>query len=137
MSSKYANSLRKQTLAKIAKDHGELMPPKLNIVIAYFSFLSQRNKWSLVLLHVLVLLVTFTFVRFGFFSFIKFDEKTAAILIDQRTSNVATIISMTLSVIGLLLGNLAIKDNHTYNLLFVNSRLYVIPYYMTGNLPST
>jgi hypothetical protein len=129
MPSNYATSLRKLTLARIEKDHGELMPPKTNFITAYLRYLSQRDKWWLVLIHVLGLLLLFTFLRFGWFTFVQFDDKTAAALIDQRTSNVATIISMTLAVIGLLLGNLAIKDNQTYKLLFVNSRLYLILYY--------
>src|SRR5215217_5546253 len=114
MFSKNTSSLRKLTLSKIAKDHSELMPPRLNFVSAYLGFLSQRDKWWLVLIHVLALLMLFTFLRFGWFTFVTFSDKTAATLIDQRTSNVATIISMTLAVIGLLLGNLAIKDNQTY-----------------------
>lgn len=129
MSSKYASSLRKLTLFKISKDHGELMPNRLNFVSAYLGFLSQRDKWWLVLIHVLVLLLLFTFLRFEWFMFVEFADKTAATLIDQRASNVATIISMTLAVIGLLLGNLAIKDNQTYQLLFIKSRLYLILYY--------
>lgn len=55
--------------------------------------------------------------------FIKCE--TAQKLLDQRTSNLATIISMALAVIGFLLTNLANKDAFNYKLLF--SRTQFLP----------
>ncbi|UOE48700.1 hypothetical protein MTO98_30330 [Mucilaginibacter sp. SMC90] len=116
-------------MARIKSQHKEIMPPGNTFLIRYLNFLSQRDKWWLVFLHVIILLLAFSFIRCNFFSLIVFKENSAEAIIDQRTSNVATIISMTLAVIGLLLSNLAVKDNLTYKLLFVHSRLYLILYY--------
>ena len=122
------NSLRYITKQKIKSRHVELLP-EMSFINRYLSYLSNRDKWWLVLLHVVLLFLLLGIVRFDFLSIIKIEKETANILIDQRTSNVATIISMTLAVVGLLLSNLAIKDNQTYKLLFVNSKLYLILYY--------
>ncbi|ALR29260.1 hypothetical protein ATE47_01360 [Chryseobacterium sp. IHB B 17019] len=129
MLSKLINSHRAEIAKKIKENHSDLSPSTFNIINNYFNYLSRRDKWWLVFLNVVALFVILGFLQIDIFSFIKMDKKTADILIDQRTSNVATIISMTLAVIGLLLSNLAIKDNQTYKLLFVNSGLYLILYY--------
>jgi hypothetical protein len=129
MLSKLINSHRAEIEKKIKQNHSDLLPNSFNIISSYFNYLSRRDKWWLVFFNVVALFVILGFLHIDIFSFIKLDKKTAEILIDQRTSNVATIISMTLAVIGLLLSNLAIKDNQTYKLLFVNSGLYLILYY--------
>ncbi len=123
------NSLRDQVQKRIRLEHEEIIHAHTSFFTRYLNFLSQRNKWWLVFIQVVILLLALATIRFDFISFIIFDGNTAAIIIDQRTSNVATIISMTLAVIGLLLSNLAVKDNLTYKLLFVHSRLYLILYY--------
>ena len=123
------SSLRTEIKKKIKQDHKDLVPGTLSAVSRYFTYLSKRDNWWLVLLHVVFLFFLLGLFQIDFLSIIKLEKKSADILIDQRTSNVATIISMTLAVIGLLLSNLAIKDNQTYKLLFVNSRLYLILYY--------
>jgi hypothetical protein len=123
-------SLRKQTELRINEDHAELSPGRLSLFKQYFNRLSDKNSWWLVFLHVFAFFLLLMFGRLPLLGFIKFTTKTAETIIDQRTSNVATIISMTLAVIGLLLSNLAIKDSQTYKLLFLKSRLYFIIYYI-------
>lgn len=125
----FKSSHRSEIRKRIEQHHKELLPGKFTAFHKYLNYLSRRENWLVVFLHVTALLFILGFLKLDFFSFINLEKKTAEILIDQRTSNVATIISMTLAVIGLLLGNLAIKDNQTYKLLFVNSRLYLILYY--------
>lgn len=127
---RFKHSLRKQTELQINKNHAELNPGRLSLFKQYFNTLSDKNSWWLVFLHVSALFLILMFGQLPLLGFIKFTAKTAETIIDQRTSNVATIISMTLAVIGLLLSNLAIKDSQTYKLLFLKSRLYFIIYYI-------
>lgn len=68
-------------------------------------------------------------INIPFFVFVTIDQDIASIFIDQKTSNVATIISIKLAVVGLLLGNLAIKEAITYNLMFVRSCVHLIVTY--------
>lgn len=129
MSFYFIKSHRSEILKKVAFEHKELNDSRLPWLNKCLNILSQRDKHWLVFIIVLVLLLILTIVQFDAFTYIVLQKKSAEILIDQRTSNVATIISMTLAVIGLLLSNLAVKDNQTYKLLFVNSKLYLIIYY--------
>jgi len=54
---------------------------------------------------------------------------TAKIIVDQRAANIATIISITLVVVGFLINNLAVKEGFAYQLLFRHSYLYPIIYF--------
>lgn len=121
-------SHRSKIEKKIRLSHKELFDNSDNFCVKYFNFLSKRENWWLVFLNVVILYLLVAAINLHF-TFIKIDKTTASTIIDQRTSNVATIISMTLAVIGLLLSNLAVKNDQTYKLLFVNSRLYLIIYY--------
>lgn len=58
---------------------------------------------------------------------------TSYIIIDQRVSNLATIFSITLVVIGWLLTNLSIKESLSFKLLFKRTYLYPI-FYFVGTL---
>lgn len=64
-------------------------------------------------------------IRFHWFTY---DLDTAKNLIDQRVSNVATIIGFTLAVCTLLINNLAEKDKN-FQLLFKSVFIYSIIYY--------
>ncbi|AZA89660.1 Uncharacterised protein [Chryseobacterium nakagawai] len=128
MLSKFKSGHRKEIEKKIKQNHFELFENSDNYLIKYFNILSKRENWWLVFLNVVILYILVAAINLDF-TFIKIDKDTASTIIDQRTSNVATIISMTLAVIGLLLSNLAVKNDQTYKLLFVNSRLYLIIYY--------
>ncbi|MFC0514636.1 hypothetical protein ACFFGT_10505 [Mucilaginibacter angelicae] len=123
-------SLRHQTQFKIYQKYPELKPGRLSFLKSYLNFLSDKKSWWAVFLNVLVIFLLLVYGHIPHLDFIELTTKTAETIVDQRTSNVATIISMTLAVIGLLLSNLAIKDSQTYKLLFLKSRLYFIIYYI-------
>jgi hypothetical protein len=122
------NSLRQDITARILKDHQGIERHLLGWRKWVEENLFSKDGYRYVVPCVLLLLCLLS-IRLPFLDFIVLDDSTAATIIDQRTSNVATIISMTLAVIGLLLGNLAIKDGKSYKMAFVKSRLYFIIYY--------
>lgn len=122
-------SHRTKILKKIATEHKELNESKFSWIYRVFNFLSEKDNYWLVFIVVIILFTALTLIQFDELAYIFLNKKSAETLIDQRTSNVATIISMTLAIIGLLLSNLAVKDNQTYKLLFVNSNIYFIIYY--------
>lgn len=64
----------------------------------------------------------------------KPDNKSIATLIDQRTSNLATIVGMILTVTGLVISNMAVKESYAYEVLFAKSRLYGIIYFVLSTI---
>lgn len=93
------------------------------------TYIFSKDGYWVVAIVIFVALGLFS-VRMPFLDVIPFSEGTAAILVDQRTSNIATIISMTLAVVGLLLSNLAFKEGRVYRFLFIRSYMYPIIYYI-------
>jgi hypothetical protein len=130
---KKKNSLRNEVNAILIETHSDLLLQQ-SFWKKYLDKLALRKNWWLVSINVIGLFLLLAFVKIPFLDFIKIDIKTAETLIDQRTSNVATVISMTLAVVGLLLSNMAIKDSQTYKLLFVKSRLYLTIYFTLSTI---
>jgi len=64
----------------------------------------------------------------------KPENKSIATLIDQRTSNLATIVGMILTVTGLVISNMAVKESYAYEVLFAKSRLYGIIYFVLSTI---
>jgi hypothetical protein len=56
--------------------------------------------------------------------FMKLDKESVPIMLDQRISNLATIISLTLVIFSLLINNIAVKETFAYRILFRHSYLY-------------
>jgi hypothetical protein len=92
------------------------------------NFVSESDQWWFVVLLVLMLFSISPIINFHFLNFIKIDYKTATLIVDQRTTNIAAIISITLVVVGFILNNLAVKSPLVYGLLFKKSLLYPIIY---------
>lgn len=111
----------------IKKKHPTLFQGKLKTVKDDIAFLfTHKNSWAVVA----PLIITFFFVvpYFPVPIALELELKNAEIIIDQRTSNIAAIVSMSLVVVGFLINNLAIKSPTTYKLLFKNSLLYFTIY---------
>jgi len=123
------NWLRHRTVTYLKKNHKDLYEPTHKSIIRKFkNFVSESNQWWFVFLFVLTLFLISPIIHFDFFNFLKIDNKTAMIIVDQRTANIATIISITLVVVGFMLNNLALKLPFVYELLFKKSFLYPIIY---------
>ena len=64
----------------------------------------------------------------SFLNCLDFDVALAKSIIDQRTTNIAAITSISLVVVGFLLTNLALKSPLTIKILFKESYLYLTVY---------
>jgi hypothetical protein len=92
--------------------------------------LCGRKKWLTVFLAVLLFfcLSALNPVFLSFLNFLDFDADLAKSIIDQRTTNIAAITSISLVVVGFLLTNLALKSPLTIKILFKESYLYFTIY---------
>lgn len=64
------------------------------------------------------------------FNFIAIDDTLCDKILDQRISNVATITSISLVVVGWLINNIKEKTRETYDLLFLETKLFPIVFYI-------
>lgn len=87
-----------------------------------------RNSWPWVVVLVLAFFGASSYPNFEWLNALDFDSDLAKTVVDQRTTNIAAIISMSLVVVGFLITNLASKSPMTLKLLFKESRLYFTLY---------
>lgn len=114
---------------KVRKDHSQLFDHRRGTYFRKSSdFLSNRNNWYVIFLLVGICFAIPLVFNCEFLNVITISEKTLNILVDQRTTNIATIISISLVVVGFLINNLAVKSPTTYKLLFKKSLLYLTIY---------
>ncbi|MDJ1503492.1 hypothetical protein [Xanthocytophaga agilis] len=100
--------------------------------IRVWTYICDVKNGLLTVLSVVVMLFFLALIDIDISTFLTIG--TAKLLIDQRISNVATIISMTLAVIGFLLGNIAVKEPFAYKILFKRSGFYPIIFYILTTL---
>lgn len=131
------NWISKRVNSYLKMNHKSLYEPfHKNFLITTFNFLSEKEQWWFVLLFVLSVFGIGSFITFESLQFITLTSETSKILVDQRTTNVATIISITLVVVGFLINNLAVKSEITYKLLFKSSFLYPTIYLTLSTIGS-
>jgi hypothetical protein len=120
------NWLRYRVKSHIRENHKDLfVPMHENLLNRFSNYISEKEQWWVVLLFVIIFFAfSSIFSRFDFLNIINLKDETSKILVDQRTTNIATIISITLVVVGFLINNLAVKSSLTYKLLFKKSYLY-------------
>lgn len=102
---------------------------------------SSPTSYVIVPLFVIVLF-SLCFIDFGFYNinnklylgFIKIDGDFVKTFIDQRISNIATITSISLVVVGFLINNIKEKSKETYELLFRETYLYPIIYLILSSI---
>lgn len=127
------NSLRNKMLKKLKAEHNDLIKAK-SVAQKIIDFLLPKENWMYVFLSTLLLLCFFSLPGPKFLQFIVLERETVRLLIESRITTIVTIISMTLAVTGLLLSNLAIKNNLTYELMFRRSGLYFIIYFALSTI---
>lgn len=128
-------SLRKEILNKLKIDHQELViSPRDKFLRSILEYIRSKERWWIIVLLLLITFLLGAIINFEAINFIIISEQTAKIIVDQRTANIAAIISITLVVVGFLLNNLAIKDPFAYQLLFKHSFLYPIIYFTLGTI---
>lgn len=121
--------LRHRAKKEIKKNHKDLFNPiHIDLINKCHNFISDRNNWAWVFLFVIVCFWLPTYIDFETLDVFKIDILTVKTIVDQRTTNLATIISISLVVVGFLINNLAVKSPITYKLLFKKSLLYLIIY---------
>lgn len=120
------NWLRHRVKSRIREHHKDLFDPLYkNLFYRFSNYISDKEQWWLVLLFVVIIFALGSvFSGLDILNFINLKDETSRILVDQRTTNIATIISITLVVVGFLINNLAVKSSLTYNLLFKKSYLF-------------
>jgi len=123
------NWLRYKTITHLKGNHKDLCESRHKSIVRQFkNFVTESNQWWFVFLSVLTIFLISPLVNIGFLNFIKIDHQTAIYIVDQRTTNIAAIVSITLVVVGFILNNLAVKSPLVYGLLFKKSLLYPIIY---------
>jgi hypothetical protein len=129
-----SKSLRKDVYQFARVTFPEVYPHvRLSLLKRFVSFLNspKRALW--------VVPITITLFTIGqmfspaFLQWMHIPVDSSRIIIDQRISNLATIFSITLVVIGWLLTNLSVKESLSFQLLFKRTYLYPI-FYFVGTL---
>jgi len=131
------NWLKHRILKKIRTDHEGLTESGFQqFRKGCLKYLFDRKRWWLIMLLIIFTYYLGTKISFNLINLIHLDPASSKIIVDQRTSNTATIISMTLAVVGFLMSNLAVKESFAYKLLFKNSKLYPIIYFILSTIGS-
>lgn len=125
----YKNGLKYKATQEAKKNHPEIFdsPFKTNYNQFKEYIFDRKRWWFIALVIFFIFLITIIF-DIGISSFICITNSTSRIIVDQRTANIAVIVSITLVVVGFLINNLAIKNSYAYHLLFKHSYLYPIIY---------
>lgn len=110
-------------------NHPNLYDSTLTKITDKFSDLfSHKNSWFTVFLLVFLFFCSSMFIDINTINIVNLDIATVKLLVDQRTTNITGIISISLVVVGFLITNLAIKNPTTFALLFKKSLLYLTIY---------
>lgn len=121
--------LRNRIISELKNNNKYLFDSGLSgIKISFFNYICSSSAWI-----VLFPLVGISFIlslwNIEFLNILDISYDTACILVDQRTGNIAALLSITLVVVGFLINNLAVKNSISYRILFRASYLYSIFYY--------
>ncbi|KGO83745.1 hypothetical protein IP98_01573 [Flavobacterium cauense R2A-7] len=123
--------LRNRTHSEIKKNYNELYKSRWkNLCFRFSELIVESKNWWIVILTVLSIYIISGLLNINFLNILEIKYETAKILVDQRASNIATIISITLVVVGFMINNLAVKEPFAYRLLFKKSYLYPIIYFI-------
>lgn len=94
----------------------------------FFGFINDYTKWYVVALAVLFIFFILHLINIPLLNIIPIKEVSVKTLINSRTTNIVTMISVTFAIIGFLIANLAIKESFTYNILFKKSGFFPIAF---------
>lgn len=99
-----------------------------SLIRRFWQALNRKEQWWLILGIVVTVFFVFPQINVEWFNFIPLETKDAESLVDQRTANIASIISISLVVVGFLISNMAIKETFAYDILFEETSLYPLVY---------
>ncbi len=92
-------------------------------------FASPKSYKSIIGITIILILLCCLVTHLKWFTWIDLDLDTAKGIVDQRTSNIASIISISLAIAVFLLNNLAKELKKYYDLLFRETLIYPIVYF--------
>ena len=127
-----STSLRKQVKKYAKITFPEVYPhTSFRLLKVVTTFINSRSRGLLVIPVTLVVFIIGQVTGSGFMGWMHIPVDTSRIIIDQRATNLATIFSITLVVIGWLLTNLSIRESLSFQLLFKKTYLYPIFYFIS------
>jgi len=127
-------SLKRLVESKIKRRHPSLFKesPRRR---AFLNFITEGKNWWVILLFVLFIFsisIILSALSIKILPQLCFDD--AKTLTDQRITNIVTITSVTLVVVGFLINNLAVKTSLVYKLLFKHTLLYPIIFFILSTI---
>ena len=120
-------TLKRQAEVKVRQKNSFLYESYSKICINH---LLHFKHWYYIVISTLSAFFLVQLMDISSFNFLEITDQDVKTLIESRTTNIVTLISVTLAVIGFLIANLAIKDSYIYNLIFINSRFFSITYFV-------
>ncbi len=94
----------------------------------FFRFINDYTKWYVIALAVFFIFFILHLINIPLLNIIPIKEVSVKTLINSRTTNIVTMISVTFAIIGFLIANLAIKESFTYNILFKKSGFFPVAF---------
>ncbi len=126
-------TLKNQAFKKV-KSENSFLYEKISTV--YLNHLLDSKNWYYIVIITLSFFFFLQMINIDFLNILEISDKDVKILIESRTTNIVTLISVTFAIIGFLIANLAIKDSYIYNLIFINSRFFSIAYFVLSLIAS-
>lgn len=90
------------------------------------------NNWYITVFGTIIFYLTVTGITV--LTGISLSPKDYPVFIDQRSSNLATIGGMCLTVITFLMSNIAVKEPYAYKLLFTSTKMYAAIFFVLTSL---
>jgi hypothetical protein len=123
------NSLRSRVDSHTRANHSMLFKNSWrNTLDFFYDEISSSSGWLYILGFITTMFLLTLIVNINAINIIPLTPDTAQKIVDQRASNIATIMSITLAVVGFLLANIAVKESFSYQLLFKRSLFYPVVY---------
>ena len=113
-----ADKLIREKNPNLAESHREII----------LDFINGHNNWYVIVLIVLFIFFVPHLINIPTLNFIPIETDSVKNLINSRTTNIITMISVTFAIIGFLIANLAIKESFTYNILFKKSGFFPVAF---------
>ena len=119
------NSLKKHVNQLIKEKNPNLIESKID---SFSQSINEQNNWYIIVFIIFFFFFIIHLINIPFLNFIPIEEENIKTLINNRTTNIVTMISVTFAVIGFLIANLAIKESFTYNILFKKSGFFPVAF---------
>jgi hypothetical protein len=119
------DSLRKQVIRLIKKHNPDISLSKREQILC---FVDNPKAWYVIVSITIFVFFIPSLIHVPILSCIPIEISSVKTLINSRTTNVVTMISVTFAIIGFLIANLAIKESFTYNLLFKKSGFFPVAF---------